>query len=624
MSRRPRPSNAILPPPVPKVALDESLIAAINHHNAGHTAEAEELYRTILASAPGHAVASYGFGLLCATQGRLPEAIAAYRDAIAMRPDFVDAYINLGTALLTTGQTEEATALYQQAIVISPGNAMAHGNLGKALQDLGCIDAAIDAYRTAIALQPDDALTLANFGAALLECRAWADSATVTRRSIALRPHDPMAHANLGTALMNFGRHDEALAACRQAIALQPHGAAAHASLGGAMLELGAFPEAIILCRQAISLDPAMPNAHANLSHALRAMNHLNEAAISARQAIALRPSQADFHFHLAHILLLRGDLAAGWEEYDWRWQLPDFAWIKSVESLASKPRWTGENIGDKAILIHTEQGLGDIILFARYLPLVMRRSRHVVVAANPSMVRLLSTIEGLAVVSIREVSLPCFDVQCPLMSLPRIFATRLDSIPASVPYLWPAKQEQARWRKRIEGTRVKCTRPRVGIVWAGNPATVRDRFRSPGLTSVAPLFSVPEVDFIVLQVGERRDNFNANLLPAHVIDLGLEIEDLADTAAVMSGLDLMISSCTAPLHLAAALGVPTWAMIPFAPYFPWLLEGIDTPWYPTMRLYRQEQPGNDWSGVVARIAADLADLVHSRQHRFQTSVEIQ
>jgi tetratricopeptide (TPR) repeat protein len=588
--------------------LDESLIEAINHQNAGNIAQAEELYRTIRASPPGHAVASYGFGLLCAAQGRLPEAIDAYRDAIEMRPDFVDAYINLGTALLTAGRIEEAATLYRQAIAISPDNAMAHGNLGKALQDLGSIDTAIAAYRTAIALQPDDALTLANYGAALLERQAWDDSATVTRRSIALRPHDPMAHANLGTALMNLGRNDEALAACRQAVALQPQNATTHASLGGAMLELGAFPEAIILCRHAVSLAPAMPIAHANLSHALRAINHLNEAAISARQAIALRPSQPDLHFHLAHILLLQGDLLAGWEEYDWRWELPDFAWIKAVDGLASQPRWAGENIADKTILIHTEQGLGDIILFARYLHLVMRKSRHVVVAANPSTVRLLSTIEGLEVVSIREVPLPYFDVQCPLMSLPRIFATTLDSIPATVPYLWPSKQEQARWRKRTNGTA-----PRVGIVWAGNPATVRDRFRSPGLTSVAPLFSVPGVDFIVLQVGDGREALNANTLPAHVLDLGVEIEDLADTAAIMSGLDLMISSCTAPLHLAAALGVPTWAMIPFAPYFPWLLEAIDTPWYPTMRLYRQEQPGNDWSGVVARIATDLANLVQSR-----------
>ncbi|MGA3003569.1 MAG: FkbM family methyltransferase [Acetobacteraceae bacterium] len=613
MSRRLSQPVIIVPQPSSDSEhVRQTLVDAISHHHAGRVADAERHYRTLIESPSGHALASYGLGLLCATQGRPLEAIDAYRDAIARRPDFADAYVNLGTTVLALGQCEEAALLYRQAIAINPENAMAHSNLGKALQDQGRCNEALEAYRAAISLQPDDASININFGAALLEQRTWEEAVTVTQRAIALQPANAMAHANLGTALMNLGRHEEALESCYQAMGLDLQGVAIHASLGGAMLELGALPEAVDLCQRAIALDPTLASAHFNLSHALKAMNLLEAAQIAVGQAISLCPDSAEYHFHLAHILLLRGDLAAGWAEYDWRWKLPDFSWISTLHGEFTQPPWFGEDIGDKTILIHTEQGLGDMILFARYLPLVVQSARRVIAAVSPRMHRLLESIEGVEVVSIRDVPLPDFDVHCPLLSLPRAFATRLGNIPSPVRYLRAEPAAQEDWANRIKRSQTCSNTLRVGLVWAGNPATKRDRFRSPGLASVAPLFSVSGIEFVVLQVGEGRQELDASPLPPGVIDLGCEVTDLADTAAIISGLDLMISSCTAPLHLAGALGVPTWAMIPFAPYFPWLLERTDTPWYPSMRLYRQEQPGRDWSGVVARIAADLAALVHS------------
>ena len=348
-----------------------------------------------------------------------------------------------------------------------------------------------------------------------MERQAWDDAVIVTRRAIVLQPANAMAHANLGTALMNLGRHEEALASCRQAQALDPQGVAIHASLGGAMLELGALPEAITLCRHAIALDPALASAHFNLSHALKAMNRLEEAQIEACHAIALCPDSAEYHFHLAHILLLRGDLAAGWTEYDWRWKLPDFAWITTLHGEFSRPQWTGEDIGDKTILIYTEQGLGDMILFARYLPLVVLRARRVIAAVSPRMRRLLKSIKGVEVVSIREVPLPDFDVHCPLLSLPRAFATELGSIPSPVRYLGADPAAQENWTSRIKRNQTSANTLRVGLVWAGNPATKRDQFRSPGLASVAPLFSVAGIDFVVLQVGEGRQELDANIVAA-------------------------------------------------------------------------------------------------------------
>jgi FkbM family methyltransferase len=609
------PPTGLVPHSSPK-QIQQTLFDAIGHYHAGRIAEAERLYRTIVDSPPGHELASYGLGVLCAMQGRPLEAIDAYRDAIARRPDLADAHLNLGTTVLTLGRYEEAAAHYRKVIAIRPENAMAYCNLGKALQHLGRRDEALEAYQAAIALQPDDPNTNINLGSALLERRAWDDAVTVTRRAITLQPANAMAHANLGTALLNLGRHEEALASCRQAMSLELQGVAIHASLGGAMLELGALPEAVALCRRAIALDPTVSSAHFNLSHALKNMNLLEEAQVAASQAIALCPDSAEYHFHLAHILLLQGNLLAGWTEYDWRWQLPDFAWISNLHGKFSQPLWAGEDIRDKTILIYTEQGLGDMILFARYLPLVVRRARRVIAAVSPHMRRLLRSIDGVEFVSIRDVPLPRFDVHCPLLSLPRAFATRLDDIPSPTPYLCADPDLQEHWASRIRRGQTATNTLKVGLVWAGNPATKRDCFRSPGLANVAPLFSVPGIDFVVLQVGEGRSGLNSNPLPPGVIDLGSELTDLADTAAIISSLDLMISSCTAPLHLAGALGVPTWAMIPYAPYFPWLLERTDTPWYASVRLYRQDQPGRDWSEVIGRIAADLAQLVRSEPGR--------
>jgi hypothetical protein len=238
----------------------------------------------------------------------------------------------------------------------------------------------------------------------------------------------------------------------------------------------------------------------------------------------------------------------------------------------------------------------------------VARKAKRVIVAAHAPVCRVLRAIDGLVIIPIHEATQQDFDVRCPLLSLPRILGTRLETIPETVPYLRAEPSEQARWGSRIDGQSL-----RVGIVWAGNPATRRDRFRSPRLASIASLFDIPGIDFIVLQVGPGREDCATRPLPPHVLDLGREVGDLADTAAIMVGLDLMISSCTAPLHLAGALGVPCWAMIPFAPHFTWLLGRDDSSWYPTVRLYRQEQPGLDWSGVVQRIAGDLTALVESR-----------
>jgi tetratricopeptide (TPR) repeat protein len=516
----------------------------------------------------------------------------------------VDATVNLGTAMLGLGRLHDAVDHYRQAIAMSPDNAMAFGNLGKVLQDLGCIEEAFAAYRRALVLRPNSPEVLTNLGAALIDQYKWEEAVRVTREAIAAGPPSAMAYANLAVGLLGLAQNDAALAACRQALALDPQGAAIACTLGGTLLELGEAAEAATLCRRAIALDPASASAHFNFSHACKALNQLEAAEEAAEEAIARNPGSAVYHFHLAHTLLLQGKTERGWEEYEWRWALSDFADLAALRRDLTQPQWSGGDISDKTILIYTEQGLGDIIQFARYLPLVVARAARVLLAASTATRRLLSSIAGVTMVAPEEVAEQSFDVHCALLSLPRAFETRIDTIPAAIPYLQVDPLEAARWAARMGGTG-----PRVGIVWAGNPATKRDRLRSPRLASMAPLFTVPGITFISLQMGAGRQDLAHTPLPSHVIDLGEEITDLADTAAIMAGLDLMISSCTAPLHLAGAMGRPTWAMIPFAPHFPWLLDRTDSPWYPSMRLYRQSQPGTDWSSVVEHIAADLRTL---------------
>jgi predicted O-linked N-acetylglucosamine transferase (SPINDLY family) len=600
-AKSPGQALATDPGPVVDDGWAEGFRQAVQHHQAGRLDQADRLYRVALRSEFAPAIAHFNFGVLCMERERGSDAAEAFRRALSLQPDMVDAIINLGTALLGLGRPDDAVAQYQRAIAVSPENAMAFGNLAKVLQDLGRMEEAFAAYHTALALRPDNAEVLINLGAAFLDQHQWDEAVRSLHAAIALRPTSAMAHANLAVGLLWRGEHEAALAACRHAMALEPRGAAIACTLGGTMLELGEAAEAVTLCRRSVALDPTIAGAWFNLSHACKALNQLEVAEEAAMAAIARNPASAIYHFHLAHTLLLQGKTEQGWAEYEWRWALPDFAELEALRGRFRQPQWAGEDISDKTILIYTEQGLGDIVQFARYLPLVSARAKRVILAANPATRRLMASIPGLTVIPAEAMQMQNFDVHCPLLSLPRAFGTRIDTIPAEVPYLQVDPAEGARWAARIGGEGL-----RVGIVWAGNPATKRDRFRSPRLKTVMPFFTVPGITFVALQMGDGRRDLADTPLPAHVIDLGEEITDLADTAAIMAGLDVIISPCTAPLHLAGAMGRRAWAMIPFAPHFPWLLDREDSPWYPSMRLYRQSQPGTDWVSVVDQIARDL------------------
>ncbi len=498
-----------------------------------------------------------------------------YRAILTLSPQHADASYNLGILLQARGNFADAALAYRNAITLRPDFAGAYSNLGTALQELGRLDEAIAIYRDAIALQPDFA----------------------------------MAHLNIGAALREQGKFAEAAVACRRALAIQPDYDQAYVNLSAALLDLDEPEAAIEASRQAIAVNPGMVFGYCNLGAACKALNRLGEAEEAYRQAIAASPDFPEAHFCLAQILLLQGRYDAGWAEYEWRWKLKEYGWLETLYGSFAQAAWGGESLAGKTILVYAEQGFGDAIQFVRYLPLLRRHGAAVILAAHSPLTQLLRGLDGITVVPLDQQPLPPFDVHCALLNLPARFGTTLDTIPAEMPYLAADQIEVSRWRDRIGGWGL-----RVGMVWAGNPAQRGDRLRSPRFAAMAPLFEVPNVQFVGLQLGSGRQDLIAHPPPPNFLDLGPEIASFADTAAIMAGLDLVISSCTAPLHLAGALGVPVWGIIPFAPHFVWQLQRTDSPWYPSLRLYRQERPGQDWSTPMQRVAADLSAL--AERHR--------
>ena len=315
-------------------------------------------------------------------------------------------------------------------------------------------------------------------------------------------------------------------------------------------------------------------------------------------------------HWNLSLALLLSGDFAGGWEEYEWRWKMKN-----NDGRNYSCPLWQGEDIVGRTINLHVEQGFGDTIQFIRYAPMVMQRGAKVIVECQPQLVRLLASVEGLAHITDRTASSIYFDMHAPLLSLPRIFSTTLKTIPCHVPYLSADRVLVAKWRQKIEPL---PGRFRVGLVWAGNPTHGNDRNRSCALVDFALLAKIPNVIFYSLRKDEGAEQCENPPHEINLVDLTRDIADFADTAALMDNLDLIISVDTAVAHLAGALGRPVWTLLPFVPDWRWLLDRRDNPWYPTMRLFRQSKPGN-WRGVMADVANALREyVVNSEQPQHQ------
>jgi tetratricopeptide (TPR) repeat protein len=535
---------------------DEQLEEAIRHHTAGKLAEAESIYRSLIEKDPGDADALHLLGALTAQKGDGLAALRFIDRAVAIDPECADFHNNKGLILANLGKTDEAVAAHAEAVRQRPDFAEAHNNLGNVLLKKGAFSEAVAAYR----------------------------------RTVSLRPDYANAHNNLGVAFQKQKKLEEAIAAYRTAVRLQPDHSEAHSNLGVALRETGRMAEAIEEYRTAIRCDDECVDAHVNLGAALHDTGHDEEAIPLLNRAIELNPRHEPAHYNLALALLTKGDYGRGWEEYEHR----AFA-LWSRRKIAA-PLWDGGDLSGKTILLVGEGGFGDAIQFARYIPMVKKRGGRVIVHVQSELVRLIKSIDGADEILPKEQQLPRIDTYCPLLSLPRIFDTTTRNIPAT-PYLSAEVTIAERWASKL----AKEKGLRVGLAWAGSKAHHNDANRSIALSQFAPLRSVAGIWLLSLQ----KDRADENAAAIDLIDWTSELSDFTETAGLIANLDLVISVDTAVAHLAGAMGKKVWLLLPFVADWRWLADCSDSPWYPTMRLFRQEIPG-DWNPVIERVTAAL------------------
>jgi tetratricopeptide (TPR) repeat protein len=546
---------------------------------------------------PDYAEAHMNLGNVLRDCRQLDEAIAEFREAIRVRPQFGQGYANLGSALLEKGQLDEGIAECQHAIQLDPGRAEAHSDLGVALLKKGRSEDAIRSCQEAIRLRPRYAAAYVNLGCALNRLKKFEEAAGAFREAIQIDPRIADAYSNLGTAYFQRGDFEGAIAAFREAAKLEPHNAVVLNNLGSSLGEAGRLRESIEMFRRAVEIDDQYAEAYNNLAGATRRNLQMEESIAAARRAIQIKPNFVDAHFSLSLSLLTCGEFSEGWNEYEWRLRREPEA---SAQLRYCGPRWNGEDLRNKTILLHAEQGHGDTIHFIRYAPLVAARGGRVVVECQPALTRLLSQIPCVDQVVAEGEPLPKFDLHCPLLSLPFLFKTDEKSIPASVPYLKVDPRLSELWNGRLlqegEGRR-------IGLVWAGSPSQIRDKNRSMKFENLSPLIGSQNAMFFSLQKGEAAYQFPKDI--PNLRDFSSQLNDFADTAALLDNLDLIITVDTAVGHLAGAIGRPVWVLLAYSPDWRWMLRREDSPCYPAMRLFRQAVPG-EWTTVINRVVNAL------------------
>nr|WP_041756053.1 tetratricopeptide repeat protein [Bradyrhizobium sp. ORS 278] len=576
-------------------------------------AAAETAYRQALALDPALLGAHWNLALALSRQGRLDEAEAAYRELLARDPAFPGAWRALAHVLAEFPRRDEAAAAYRHALAADPDDAGLHLGLGDVLLAQGVFNDAALHYRRACQLMPDDAEAARQLGHALHQAGRASEAIEAYRRAALLDPTNVVLLSNLAACLYGLGQLEAALAACRNALALQPGYAPAHTNLGIIHERRGAMDEAVAAHRRAIAADPSYARGHANLAVALRHAGDIDAALAASHQAVALAPDDAQTRYNHAHVLLLCGDLVAGFAEHRWGRHCPE---LSAGMPRFDAPDWNGEPLGGRTLLLFAEYGIGDALQFVRYIPRVRAMGSSVVLQVQPAIAPLLRGLDGVTVVA-RGEPLPPFDLQLPLMDLPHIFGTTLETIPADVPYLAADPIQVAAWRNVLG----RAPALKVGVVWAGNVRHKGDHQRSLAARDVLPRLLTSGVQLYSLQKEPRPDDAPALLdLATEVIDLAPLLTDFAETAAAVTALDLVISVDTSVAHLAGALARPVWVLLPHAQDWRWLRDREDTPWYPTMRLFRQERP-MAWNGVLMRASDELARVAAGERGRLAPGV---
>ena len=464
------------------------------------------------------------------------------------------------------GAVGEAEKLYRAVLQRDSGHLGARCNIALALHQAGRLDAAVKSY-------------------------LWAVARGVTAAEI---------HNGLGMALQELGREDEAVAALRRGIAIQPGDASLFNSLGIAYRRQNRLGEALAAYGRTLAVEPAHVLARLNAGNAYREQGRLDQAIEAYRQCLRLRPDLGDAHHNLAMALLARGDFQEGWDAFEWRAAISRKA--GRVRAFTG-PEWQGESGAGQRLFLYAEEGIGDTIQFVRYARMAAERGFRVTLEVQEPLLRLVTGLPGIERVIAAGTEIPPYDLRCSLLSLPRVFRTDLATIPAEIPYLSADPAVTEAWRAKLADKKGL----KVGIAWRGNPQHLRDRQRSLSLAWFLDRLDRPEIDIVSLQKDFAWAEFPKTSDKARFMEAGRGLADFADTAGLVANLDLVVTVDTSVCHLAGALGVPVWTLIDFANDWRWMTERADTPWYPSMRLFRQDRPG-DWEGVARRLEDELSN----------------
>jgi tetratricopeptide (TPR) repeat protein len=613
---------------------ENELEIAFQKHSAGNLAEAEAGYRRYLKDNPNSAPALHFLGVLVGQQGNSRGAIELIGKAISINSRVPDFHSNLAMAYNESGEHDKAIVCCERSLALKPENPEALNHLGNALKQLGKVEDSIECYQRAIALKPDFLLAMSNLADSFRRLGRGGEAEKMDERVLARKPNDATALRPRAESLLRQNKSNDALAIFRRIISASPGDWFGYNGAGVALAQQQKLDDAIEMYQKAIELSPENPGPWNNLGHARITQGKIDEGMESYQKALALRPDFADTHNNLANaylsrldlekamaeyeaamffrpdhadahwnrslLLLLQGDYPRGWLEYEWRWlKFPQF------RRQFPQPMWDGGDISGKTILVHAEQGFGDTFQFIRLAPMVAERGATVNLECQRELSALLQHVPGIARTVSRGDPLPPFDVHCPLLSVPHALRLSPEQVSAKVPYLSVDDNLRKRWERRLEPQAKKF---KVGIVWAGATIHPKDAERSMELKRFTPLAGIENVAIFSLQKASGRAVENVDF---EVIDHTHELHDFADTAALILNLDLVIGVDTSVVHLAGALGRPVWTLLPFSPDWRWLLGREDSPWYPTMRLFRQSRVG-DWEGVMRAAGEALRESVES------------
>ena len=589
-------------------------------------------------------------GVIDLQSGQLADALAAFDAALSLQPANADAHANRGLALHQIGRHAEAVRSYNASLEIRPDTAQTHNNRGMALADLADLDAAQQDYQRAIHLQPDYAAAHYNLGLLMLTRGQFEGALASFDTSIGLSADHAEAHASRGLALHGLKRYAQAVASYDKAISLQPSFAIAYNNRGLAHQALRDFSAAEHDYRAAIAHEPSLSQAYSNLGTVLKAIHRFDDALLAYDQALAVSPAAAqvicnrgavlqalqradearacfdraialdaslvEAHCHRAYVSLLLGDWVTGWQSYEWRAQHPQ---SRIYRRNFPAPRWTRHDpLQGKTILVHSEQGLGDTLQLCRFVRCLADRGAHVVFEVQRPLFALLQTLSGVGQLIAAGDDLPDFDFHCPLMSLPLelgIAEAHLLENPA--PYLSADPGKSQQWNRRL-GAQV---RPRVGLVWSGGFRPEQPELwstherRNISLAQICTL-NTPGIDFFSLQKGEPAESqvladIGRYWTGDNFFNYAAELKDFSDTAALIANLDLVISVDTSTAHLTAAMGKPVWLLNRFDTCWRWQLHRRDSPWYPTLTMFRQTVAA-DWSMPLQQIGVGLSKLLEN------------